>query len=137
MQDSAWAVQAAVYSLLAGAGALTAQLAGGAASVFDHAPQGSPFPYVMLGSMNARPFETQAGGGYDIIMDVLTFSRGMGVKETRSIMAAVFDALHEAPLSVPGQAVVLCRLAFAETQLEQDGETRRGLQRFRIVTEPA
>lgn len=135
-QDSAWAVQAAVYAALCAHPPLTAQLAAGANSVFDHVPQGAAFPYIVLGDMQAAPLETQGGGGYDITLDVLAFSKGAGMKEVKNVMSAVFDALHGHPPAAAGQTVVLCELAQAEAALLQDGETRRGRQRFRIVTEP-
>lgn len=136
-QDSAWAVQAAVYTALCAHAPLTGLLAAGANSVFDHVPQGSAFPYIVLGDMKASPLETQGDGGYDIIIDVLCYSKGAGMKEAKAVMAAVFDALHEQEPAAAGQTTVLCRLLDAETALMPDGETRRGLQRFRIVTEPA
>ena len=136
-QDSVWEVQAAVFSRLAAASSLTAVLADGADSVFDHVPQGSAFPYIVLGEISAQSFETQGGGGYDITLAVHSYSKGLGMKEVRGIMAAVFAQLHEASFAVTGQTLVQCRLASAETRLEADGLTRHGLQHFRIITEPA
>ena len=66
-QDSAWAAQAALYAALCAHAPLTAQLAAGAGSVFDHVPQGAAFPYIVLGDMRAAPLETQDGGGCDIL----------------------------------------------------------------------
>jgi hypothetical protein len=136
-QDSSWAVQAAVYSRLCADAGLTSLLAAGAASIFDHVPQGSAFPYIALGSLAARPLETQGGGGYDISLDIHCYSRALGMKQARAVMAAVASALHGADFAVTGQVLVLCRLTEQETALEPDGETRHGLQRFTIITEPA
>jgi hypothetical protein len=131
--DSAWAVQAAVYSRLAATAPLTSLLTGG---VRDHVPPGTPFPYLVLAEMRLRSLDTQQGGGHDITLALRSYSRGEGMKELRSIMAAVFDALHNASFTVSGQTLVLCQEIEAETRLEPDGLTRSGLQRFRIVTEP-
>lgn len=135
-QDSSWAVQAAVYSRLCADAGVTALLAEGAASVFDHVPQGSVFPYIALGSLSSRPLETQQGGGHDITLDIHCYSRGLGMKEARAIMAAVAACLHHADFALSGHGLVSCRLAGQETALEQDGETRHGAQRFNIITEP-
>ncbi len=135
-QDSCWAVQAAVYGRLSGNAGVTALLAAGAAGVFDHMPQSSVFPYIALGDMAARPEETQSGGGYDITLDIHCYSRALGMKQSRAIRAAVSAALHEADFAVTGQSLVLCRLERQETRLEADGETRHGVLRFRIITEP-
>jgi hypothetical protein len=136
-QDSSWAVQAAVYSRLCADAGLTALLAAGVDSVFDHVPQGSAFPYIALGNLSARPMETQGGGGYDITLDIHCYSRALGMKEARGIMSAIAAVLHDADFSVSGQNLILCRMTEQETTLEPDGETRHGLQRFTIITEPA
>ena len=134
-QDSLWPVQAAIYGVLAGNSALTAQLAEGASSVFDHVPQGSAFPYIVLGNSAAQPLETQSGGGCDSTVDIHAYSRALGMKEAKSVMAAVSDALHNQNFTVAGQRLVFCRLISHE--LRQEGETRHGISRFRIITEPA
>jgi hypothetical protein len=133
-QDSLWPVQAAIYGVLAGATALTAQLADGADSVFDHVPQGSAFPYIVLGESAAEPLETQTGGGCDITIDIHAYSRALGMKEAKAVMAAISGALHGQNFAVTGQRLVFCRLQ--SQQLRQDGETRHGVQRYRIITEP-
>ncbi|TAL39636.1 MAG: DUF3168 domain-containing protein [Alphaproteobacteria bacterium] len=134
--DSAWDVQTAIYSRLSGTSALTALLAAGAAGVCDHVPEGMAFPYVVLSTLQAQPGDTQQTHGYDITLSIASYSRGEGMKELRGIMAAIYDTLHDASFSVPNQTLILCRQLSSETQLEQDGVTRAGLQRFRIITEP-
>lgn len=134
--DSAWDVQTAIYSRLTGASPLTLQLAAGAAGVCDHVPQGMAFPYVVLSALQAQASDTQQGHGYDITLSIASYSLAEGMKELRSIMAAIYDALHDAGFTVPNQSLILCRQISSETQLEPDGITRAGLQRFRIITEP-
>lgn len=133
-QDSLWPVQAAIYGVLAGDDGLAALLADGADSIFDHVPQGSAFPYIVLGESAAQPLETQAGGGCDMTVDVHAYSRALGMKEAKAIMAAVFAVLHQQDFAIAGQRLVFCRLT--SQTLRQEGETRHGVQRYRIVTEP-
>ncbi len=133
-QDSLWPVQAAIYGVLAGATALTAQLAAGAESIFDHVPQGSSFPYIVLGDSAGAPLETQEGGGFDSTLDIHAYSRALGMKEAKSLLAAVSAALHDQNFAVSGQRLIFCRLVSQELRLE--GETRHGVLRFRIITEP-
>lgn len=134
--DSAWDVQTALYARLTGATPLTLLLAGGATGVCDHVPQGLPFPYVVLSALQAKASDTQQTHGYDITISIASYSQTEGMKELRGIMAAVYDTLHDADFTVPNQSLILCQQVSAETQLESDGITRAGLQRFRIVTEP-
>lgn len=134
--ESSWDVQAAVYSQLTTASALTAQLANGANSILDHVPAGTAFPYVVIGDMATGPMDTQRYGGYDIDLSIHIYSRASGMKEVKSIMAAIFDALHDQTFSVPNQILILCQQTSAQAALESDGITRRGLQNFNIITEP-
>ena len=134
--DSAWDVQAALYSRLTGASALTLLLPAGAGGVCDHVPQGLAFPYVVLSSLQAEPDDTQQTHGYDITVSIASYSRAEGMKELRGIMAVIYDTLYDASFTVPNQSLILCQQLSSETQLEADGITRAGLQRFRIITEP-
>lgn len=133
-QDSLWPVQAAIYGVLAGEPALTALLADGGSSVFDHVPQGSAFPYIVLGESAGAPLETQTGGGCDTTIDIHAYSRTLGMKEAKAIMAAIADALHGQDFAVTGHRLVFCRLT--SQTLRQEGETRHATLRFRIITEP-
>ncbi|MEZ0226537.1 MAG: DUF3168 domain-containing protein [Alphaproteobacteria bacterium] len=134
--DSAWDVQTALYARLTGTSALTALLAAGSNGVCDHVPQGLAFPYVVLSSLQATASDTQQTHGYDITISIASYSRSEGMKELRGIMAVIYDTLHDAGFAVPNQSLILCQQISSETQLEPDGITRAGLQRFRIITEP-
>lgn len=136
-KDSTWEVQAAVHTRLREATGLTSLLAAGAESVLDHVPPDTAFPYIVLGDISARPHDTQAGFGRDILLTVYTYSRKSGMKETKEIMAAVFDALHDGGFSVANHDLILCREVSLTAALENDGATRRGAQQFQIITEPA
>lgn len=134
--DSTWAVQTAVFATLAGNAALVGLLPDGSLGVHDAVPPDAAFPYIVLGETAAKPLDTQTAGGYDITLSLHAYSRANGFHELRTVMAAVHDALHHAPLPVSGQTTVLCDVLSAQTQLEQDGLTRHGIMRLRIVTAP-
>ena len=59
------------------------------------------------------------------------------MKEIKTIMSAIFETLHDGALSVAGQTIVLCQEISADAFIDNDGETRRGIQKFRIITETA
>lgn len=134
--DSSWDVQSGVFTLLTQTSALTALLADGAGSILDHVPAGTAFPYVVLGETHCLPMDSQCFSGNEVTLTLHIYSRGAGMQETRGIMAAVYDALHNADFVVPNQVLVLCQSIESATGLEDDGLTRHGLQRFRIITEP-
>jgi len=133
--DSAWDVQTGVFTRLAGFTALTALLANGAGSVLDHVPQGTAFPYVVIGETRSQPMDSQRVSGNDVTLALHTYSRGSGMQQARHIMSAVYDALHQISFTVPNQTLVLCQCLGAETSLSDDGLTRHGVQHFQIITE--
>ena len=132
--DSQWPLQQAVYGALTGDAAVQALL-GNPARVFDHVPQDSAFPYVVVGEATSGPFDTKTEDGLDQTLTIHTWSRYRGLKETKEIMAAVADALDDQALAVSGHDLVLLRLTFGATVLDPDGLTRHGVQRFRAVTQ--
>lgn len=134
--DGAWDVQTGVYARLAGNSGLTALLAAGADSVLDHVPPGTAFPYVVIGESSARPLDSQRLSGSDVTLAIHSYSRGSGMQELKQVMSAVYAALHDAAFSVPNRTLVLCQCLGADTALDGDGLTRRGVQHFRIITEP-
>lgn len=134
--DSQWPLQTAVFSRLTADTAVQALL-GNPARVFDHVPQASLFPYVVIGETSAQAFDTKTEAGLEQRLLVHTWSRYRGLKETKEIMAAVSGALDQAALNVGGHALVLLRFEFATTMVDPDGLTRHGAQRFRALTQVA
>lgn len=135
--DSSWDVQAGIFARLTGTGAVTGLLAGGAAGVLDHVPEGTAFPYVVIGEATSNPLDSQGSSGNDVTVTIHTYSRGIGMKEAKSIMAAVDAALHDASFAVPNQILILCQRLESQAVLESDGKTRHGIQHFQVITEPA
>jgi hypothetical protein len=135
--DSAWDVQTGVFAGLTGNTALTNLLAAGAASVLDHVPAGTALPYVVIGETSSRPMDSQRVSGNDMTLTIHAYSRGSGMHQLKSIMSAVYAALHDVSFAVPNQILVLCQCLETATLLEGDGMTRHGIQHFKIITEPA
>jgi len=134
--DSMWDVQAGVYARLSTALSLTGLLAPGAAGVLDHVPDGTRFPYVVMGEADLAPLDTQGCLGAEVVVTIHTYTRTPGMQKAKQIMAEIYALLHNADFSIPNQTLVLCRNVLSTTRLAEDGITRHGVQRFRIVTEP-
>lgn len=134
--DSCWDIQAGLYSHLTTTNAVTSLLADGANSILDNVPGGTPFPYIVLGEMSAKPLDTQAFSGNDVTVTLHVFSRNKGLQETKNILAALYDAIHQVDIAIPNQTLVLCQHQQTDTLLESDGLTRHGIIRFRLITEP-
>ena len=132
--DSQDAIQAAIYTALTGDATLTALVA---TRIVDGPPQGTTFPYVVIGEFSGEPFDTKTQEGMDLDVTIHTWSEALGWKETADIMAAVLDALDKQSLSVTGHSLVLLQFTFSDRFLDPDGVTRHGVQRFRVVTQAA
>lgn len=133
---SEWDVQAAVYGYLTSHSALTTLLPTGANSIFDHVPDRVAFPYIASGDMTARSIATQGSSGRDIMLDIHAYSRAAGYKELKAIMAAIYNRLHQANFTITGHSLIMCEENQSDMTLENDGLTRHGVMRFRIITEP-
>ncbi len=133
--DSQLALQAAVLAALRGHGALTALLAGGADGVRDHVPQGTAYPYVVIGEAKTKDFDTKTEQGMEQTLTIHSWSQYQGMMEVKQIMAEVTAALDRQSLALTGHRLVLLRFEFSETMLDPDGLTRHGVQRFRALTE--
>ena len=132
--DSGLQVQAAVYSTLTGAAAVTALVG---SRIYDHVPQGATWPYVAFGpSIGGPEIETQAGDGWEEFLTVDTWSRKRGRVEARQIMKAVADALHDAELTLSSDNCVISELTQQQVIIEPDGVSVHGVQRFRFLTHP-
>ena len=135
--DSQLAVQAAVVAALRADSSLTGLLAEGAASVLDHVPQSTPFPYLVVGESASKAFDTKTEEGMEQLVTLHSWSTYSGMAEIKDIMAAVVAALDRASLTVIGHDLVDISFLSSEAMLDEDGVTRHGLQRFRVLTEAA
>ena len=130
----AWALQKAVYARLAGDADLQG-LAGDPPRIFDAPPPRAAFPYLTLGETRVRVWPG-VPGGLEHELRVHVFSRYEGRREVKQILNAVYDALQEAPLVIPGQRLVTLRFVFADIFPRGDNGIFEGVSRFRAVTHP-
>lgn len=123
-------LQAAAYTKLNADGTL-------AGKVFDHVPQGTAYPYIVIGEFTGVEFDTDDQDGAEITMTIHSWSRERGMKELQGLLDAAYGALHDQNFVVADEVVVLCYFEFVQTMIESDGLTRHGVQRFRFITQEA
>lgn len=134
-----WAIQSAIYTRLSGFTALTALLARSGAAIYDYVPQEladttSEFPYLVIGDIEAGEFDADDRLGHDTTVTIHVFSRYLGKKECADIMAQVYEALHRYALPVTGFSLVDCHWdGLSDIMMDPDGQTRHGVQRFRVI----
>lgn len=132
---AAWELQKAVYQTLSADAALQAEI-GDPARIYDDPPPDAVFPYVTLGEARATDWKG-VDGGLEHDLRLYVFSRYAGRREVKRIIGAVYDALHDAALTITGCDLVNIRFVFGDAFRRQDGETYQGVARFRAVTQPS
>lgn len=131
--ESQWAVQQAVKAKLDAATALTAITS---TRIYDHVPQDTIYPYVVLGEMNATPMDTMTFTGMQIFLNVYCWSRNRGRREIRQMMEKIYEALNRQALTITGQHHIDTLFVSSSTSQDSDGLTYYGQQTFLIRTEP-
>lgn len=143
MSDHQWAVQQAVYTALRTDSGLIALIGDGnspeRARIYDNVPQGtwddddqSFSDYVTVGDDTAVEAGTKTFDAQELTVTLHTWSRYNGRKRCKQIMGAIYTALHNQSLAVSGGTLVNLRWEFADSFLDEDGQTRHGVQRFRF-----
>jgi hypothetical protein len=107
--------------------------AGVTADVYDYVPDGAAVPYVRIGEETCIEWDTDDANGFEVTVTVHSWSRYAGMLELKNMMMEVYRVLHNQPLVVEGYHVVLCRQEYSDSMTEDDGLTRHGVQRFRVL----
>lgn len=109
---------------------------GSPARVFDDAPEGAQFPYVTIGRVESRLADASGAEALEHIMTLHVWSRHGGRSEALDAIAALRNALHDAPLAVAGRRLVFVFASFADVFRAGDARTTHGVLRLRALSEP-
>ena len=104
---------------------------------FDHVPQESTFPYIVIGDDTSVPWDTDNSLGTETTCTIHVWSRHRGRKEVKEIFRTLYEKLHRAEFPIIGGALVECQAEFEESFLDSDGLTRHGVIRFRLTVDSA
>lgn len=129
MADHSFALQTAIYTALSSDTALSNMITG----VYDDVPEGTAYPYVVIGEDTAINNGTKTLDGLQYTVTLHAWSQYRGRKEVKEIMARVYEILHNADLSVNNASLVNIRQEFTDSVVDADGITRHGVMRFRAV----
>ena len=126
-----WPLQQAIYSELSGAG--ITGVSGSAVSVYDDVPEGSSYPYIVIGDETSNNISTKGKDAREHTLTIHVWSQYRGRKEIKTIMQDIYSNLHDNDISVTGASLVNLKQEFETTLIETDGITRHGVIRFRAV----
>ncbi len=120
-------------ALLADSGLVTTL---GGAQVFDDVPRDVPFPYITVGDIDTRDWNTQTSRGHEHTVTIHLWSRYRGRKQVQELIGEVDRILDGAAPPLSGYRLVNLSTIFWTAQREPDGQVYRGTVRLRAVTEP-
>lgn len=127
---NSWKLQQAIYTKL------YQQVSDGDginASVYDDVPEGAAHPYIVIGEETTSDNGTKDKDGMEHTLTLHTWSQYRGRKQIKELMQSVYDLLHNTDITISGATVANVRQEFSTTLSENDGLTRHGVQRFRVV----
>jgi hypothetical protein len=133
--NASLSLQKAIYERLLAEPALKA-LIGDPPRVYDAAPPGGAFPFVLFGEERAHKL-AGADGLIEHDLRLIVHSRHGGRSEIKDVLVALIDALDGAPLILEGARLVALRAAFFDIFPRADAGAHQGVLRLRAVTEDA
>ena len=101
--------------------------------VFDHVPQKTTYPYVNIGEDTVNQDDTQTYTGMSGTLNIHTWSQKRGRTEIKNMMKDIYVALHRWPVTLSDGNCWELIFDFADSIMDSDGETRHGIQRFKIM----
>lgn len=125
----ALAVQRAIYRTLVEDGELQALVSG----VFDDVPEGTEFPYVVIGEGTLLPDNYLTGFGREVRVTLHVWSRYRGFAEALEIADRVCQLLDHQPLEVEGWEHIATRLELVETLHDPDPSLRHVPVQFSVI----
>lgn len=125
------ALQTAIFSLLSGDSTLDGLI--GNNRIYDEVPQNSAYPYVVIGEETTIDNGTKDRDGQEFTLTIHIWSRYRGGKQTKEIAERLYTLLHNTDISVSGASFANSRNEFFTILLDDDGLTRHGVMRFRVV----
>ena len=131
MSDHSFELQKTIFTTLNSDNAITSTFS---ATVHDHVPQGTSFPYIVIGEETMTDESSAKTLDFNnFTLTIHIFSRNRGRKEAKQIMARIYELLHNQNLSVTGANHINTRFEFSDVIKENDGLTYHGVQRFRTI----
>lgn len=125
-----FAIQSAVFAKLNADALLTGK-------VFDGPPEGTPFPYVVIGEASDAPDNALAKRGWESLITVHVWSKAHGFSEGLALAKRVTELLDLVPLAVAGFHHVATRYTSSQTlrDPEPPGDVRHIPISFTVTTE--
>lgn len=103
--------------------------------VFDHVPEGTPRPYIVVGEAIETPSNSHQRYGKQAVATNHVWSENKGYREALLILNRMVAVLEQQPLMVEGFHHVSTKFEFSQTLRDPDPKIRHALARFRITVQ--
>jgi len=103
------------------------------------APDGgsaTPFPYVEIGEIIIRPWDTASELGFEFIARIHTWSRSASAAETKGIQGQIYARLHRQQITIAGQSLITLQREMSDVIRAQSGAFH-GVCEYRGLIETA
>jgi len=124
-------IQKAVYDVLAG----DATLGGLVSGVFDEVPEGTAYPYVVIGEALEVPAGSHDRFGRETVLTLHVWTDTRGFSRATQITSRIVALLDHQPLTIAGHHHVATRYEFAQQLRDTEPHLRHVPIRFRVITE--
>ena len=131
MPDLATATQDAIYA------ALNVTAVTDLAPVYQHVPENTDPPIVIVGDINFEPIGAKDGGLDRASAEIVSFYRGPKRAGLYDIQAVIRDALDGQSIAATGALFSHPVQVSSEAELLEDGITYQGIQTFELIVQPA
>ncbi|TWI89377.1 uncharacterized protein DUF3168 [Roseibium hamelinense] len=134
LQSAQGALRKGLFACLAGDATLAGILGGG--RLFDQAPRGQSFPYLLLQLVDSKPLLALAEEGLEHGLRLSVFSRNPNRDQAAEAAGRAADVLIHGPVPIDGHRLVNLTIGAVVSRAMRDG---RGFQAeciLRAVTEP-
>lgn len=103
--------------------------------LYDEAPPQPVFPYATVGEVQSTQRDAAGMEALEHGLTLHVYTRYGGRPEALDVLAALHNALHDKPLTVPNRHVVYLYASFTDV-FRLDLRTTHAVLRLRAVTEP-
>jgi hypothetical protein len=132
MADPDLELQGAIVQRLKADPAVTALVAG---RIYDAPPANATFPYVSYGPTQSISRDFDCITGFDVFIQLDSWSRAVGSPQCKQINDAVRFALHDADLALTTNALVFLEHRSTDARRDPDGLTTHGILSFEAFVE--
>lgn len=112
-------------------------------TVFDSVPaqpEGDTddnYPYTAVGDALMIPWDTDSVRGAQVTVAIYSYSRYLGAKEIKELMAEIYSLLHRAAPVLAGYRIIDILFESSAVLTMEDGKTREGVQNFVMTIQEA